>query len=369
MASRLKTPLCDILGIEVPIINAGMAFAAGVDLAVAVSNAGGLGVMGSTGDSPEQLREKIREVQRRTDRPFGVDLLLPPNVSLESVQIMDLVDQIPDPHRKFADNLRERFHIPKDAHGEEDHHVLGTGALEQLEVVFEEKVPVFISGLGSPGFLMERARAQGMKVMGVVGNVKNARRVAGDGVDAVIAQGGEGGGHTGRVGTFTLLPQVVDAIGKDVPVVAAGGIGDGRALAAALVFGCQGVWVGTRFLATPESEIPQWRKEAIVAGDDEATVRSRSYTGKPARVIKNAWTEEWERASLEPLPMPLQGALVTPILNAAPDNRDIQANAAGQIAGLIREIKPAAQIIDEMMREAEAIFDKFAPAATEPLKS
>jgi NAD(P)H-dependent flavin oxidoreductase YrpB (nitropropane dioxygenase family) len=365
MPSRLKTPLCDVLGIEVPIITAGMAEAAGVDLAAAVSNAGGLGVMGCTMDSPEQLREKIRAVRRKTDRPFGVDLLLPPNVSLAMVTNQDLLDQIPKPHREYREALRKMFNVAQLAEG--DHHVLGTGALEQLEVLFEEKVPVFVSGLGSPGFMMERARAQGMKVMGVVGNVKNARRVAAVGVDAVVAQGSEGGGHTGLVGTFALLPQVVDAVAP-MPVVAAGSISDGRGLAAALVFGCQGVWVGTRFLATPEAAIPQWKKDALVGANEEATVRSRSYTGKPARMIKNAWTEQWEKGGVEPLPMPLQGALVSPLLKAVEGRPDIQPNAAGQGVGLIHEIKPAAQIVEEMVRDAEKIFAGFARTGAKPAR-
>lgn len=359
MSSRLKTPLCDILGIEVPIITAGMAQAAGVELAAAVSNAGGLGVMGCTMDSPDELREKIRAVRRKTDKPFGVDLLLPPNVSLEMVTNEDLLDQIPKPHREFREALRQTFKVPQLAEG--DHHVLGTGALEQLEVLFEEKVPVFVSGLGSPGFMMERARAQGMKVMGVVGNVKNAKRVASAGVDAVVAQGSEGGGHTGTVGTFALLPAVVDAVAP-MPVVAAGSISDGRGLAAALVFGCQAVWIGTRFLATPEADIPQWKKEGIVAATEESTIRSRSYTGKPARVIKNAWTEQWEKAPVEPLPMPLQGALVSPLLNAVEDKPDMLANAAGQGVGIIREIKPAADVVADMMRDAERILSGRAAA-------
>ncbi len=357
MRSRLKTPLCDVLGIDVPIITAGMAVAAGVDLAAAVSNAGGLGVMGCTVDSPEELREKVRAVRQKTDRPFGVDLLLPPNVSLDMIRVEDLLDQIPKEHREYIDNLRKQFKMPNVAEG--DHHVLGTGAIQQLEVLFEEKVPVFVSGLGSPGFMMGRAREQGMKVMGVVGNVKNARRVAGAGVDAVIAQGSEGGGHTGTVGTFALLPQAVDAVAP-MPVVAAGSITDGRGLAAALVFGCQGVWVGTRFLATPEADIPQWKKEAIVAAVDDATVRSRAYTGKPARMIKNAWTEQWEKGAVQPLPMPLQGALISPFMNACEDRQDLQPNAAGQGVGLISEIKPAAKVVEDMVQEAEEILARFA---------
>jgi NAD(P)H-dependent flavin oxidoreductase YrpB (nitropropane dioxygenase family) len=156
-----------------------------------------------------------------------------------------------------------------------------------------------------------------------------------------------------------LLPQAVDAVAP-MPVVAAGSISDGRGLAAALVLGCQGVWVGTRFLATPEADTPQWKKEAIVSANDDATVRSRAYTGKPARMLKNAWTEQWEKGGVEPLPMPLQGALISPFMNACDDRHDLQANAAGQGVGLIREIKPAAQVVKDMVDEAEEILVRFA---------
>lgn len=360
MASPLKTPLCELLGIEVPILSAGMAFAASTELTAAVSNAGGLGVMGNTGDSPEELRKKINRVRELTDKPFGVDLLLPKNVDLALASISELSAHIPQAHRDYVDDLRTSLSIaPSRADTVDEEvaarHALGTGAKEQLEVVFEEKVPVFVSGLGSPGHLVSRARAQGMKVIGIVGNVKNARRVAADGVDAIIAQGADGGGHTGRVGTFSLLPQAVDAV-HPLPLIAAGGISDGRSLAAALAFGCQGVWVGTRFLATPEADIAQWRKDSLVAADDESTRISRSYTGKPARLISNAWMEAWERGDIKPLPMPLQDVLVRPALEADRDNPDIQPNASGQGVGLIHEILPAGEIVAEMARVAEKIL-------------
>lgn len=358
--SSIHTPLCDMLGIEVPIILAGMAYAADVALTAAVSNAGGLGVLGCTGDEPEEIREKIRAVRKLTDKPFGVDVILPPTVSKESVTPAALMAMVTPEYKQYFGELRKRFGVPETPAGAaEAFHIMGTGAADQVDVILDEKVPVFVSGLGSPAFMMERARKQGMKIMAVVGNVKAAKKVLADNVDAVIAQGAEGGGHTGQVGTFVLLPQIVEIAGK-TPVVAAGGVGDASALAAALAFGCQGVWVGTRFLASTEAAIPQWRKEGIVAANEEATVRTRSYTGKPARIIKNEWTEAWEKGPMQPLPMPLQHFMVTPVMQAGGEQSPrIAANAAGQICGLIHDIKPAGEIVREMAEGAAEILGRL----------
>ncbi len=359
--ATIHTPLCDLLGIEYPIILAGMAYAAEIELAAAVSNAGGLGVLGCTGDKPEAIREKIRAIRKLTDKPFGVDVILPPTVSRDIAIPANIMAMVPPEYKEYVKELRRRFAIPDSPDGakEPDFHIMGTGAAAQVEVVIEEKVPVFASGLGSPGFMIERAHAQGMKVMAVVGNVRAAKKVLADNVDVVIAQGYEGGGHTGQVGTFALLPQVVAAVAGKVPVVAAGSVSDGSGLAAALAFGCQGVWVGTRFLATNEAAIPQWRKEGIVAANEDSTTRSRSYTGKPARMIKNEWTEAWEKGPLQPLPMPLQHFLITPVMNDAGENPRVGANAAGQGCGLIHDIKPAADVVREMVEQAAEILERL----------
>lgn len=360
----LKTPLCDLLGVEVPIICAGMGPAAGVALAAAVSNAGGLGVLGCTTDSPEEIRAKIHQLRELTDRPFGVDLILPQNLSEEPLAEAEMGQAVPEEHRRFVESLKTRFGIdssrepltrPLEFCGT---HLRGTGVREQVEVVIEERVPVFVSGLGSPGFMIPRAREQGMQVMAVVGSVRAARKVAADGVDAVIAQGHEGGGHTGRVGTFSLLPQVIDAV-SPVPVIAAGGVADGRGLAAALAFGCQAVWVGTRFLATPEAVWEQWRKERIVSAHDESTVVTKCYSGKPCRVLRNAWVDAWDKGPVEPLPMPLQFALVDAAMREGADNPEVLIDLAGQIAGLVNEVVPAAEVVRSMVREAEEIINRM----------
>ncbi len=211
----LRTSICETLGIEYPIIQAGMGFIARGELAAAVSEAGGLGVIGSASLSPDELRAEIRKVRTQTDRPFGVDILFATT------------------RNPAADVVTGRL-----AHGVQAH----------VDVVFEEKVPVLASGLGDPGPVVDQAHDLGMTVIALVGNTKNARRVEASGVDIVVAQGYDGGGHTGRVGTLSLLPAVLDAV--DVPVLAAGGIGDGRGIAAVLAMGGVGVWMGTRFVAS-----------------------------------------------------------------------------------------------------------------------
>ena len=361
--SILRTPLCERLNIEVPIILAGMGRAAGPELTAAVSNAGGLGVLGCTGQTPEEIREYIRQTKDLTDRPFGVDVILPAQMGHDPVTWIEVLSQIPPEHHAYVKKLQEELDLPKVTPEQIADYfagrpALGTGVDDQIQVILDEKVAVFASGLGSPGFMVERAHAQGMLVMAVVGHVRAAQKVVGDGVDVVVAQGYDGGGHTGKIGTFSLIPQVVDAV-SPVPVVGAGGVSDGRGLAAALAFGCQGVWVGTRFLATKEADIADWKKEGIVEANDRATLVTRSYTGKPCRVIRNRWTDAWEEAPVEPLPMPMQPALVRPVVEAEAEKHKVAANLAGQGAGLVRKIQTAEEVVRELVEDAEEVLTKL----------
>ena len=213
---------------------------------------------------------------------------------------------------------------------------------------------MFVGALGSPGFVADRFKEAGTTVVSIVGSTKQAVSVVRDGAEVVIAQGTEGGGHTGHVGTLALLPQVLDAV--DVPVVAAGGIGDGRGMAAALVMGCEAVWVGTRFLATEEAGIDGWQKAGIVAAADQSPVISRAYTGKRFRMLPNDWTRAWEEADVDPLPMPLQPVLAALTLGSNATDRGgregVSMNGAGNIAGLIDEVVPAAEVVRSMAAEA-----------------
>ncbi|MDO8410513.1 MAG: nitronate monooxygenase family protein [Phenylobacterium sp.] len=315
----LHTPLCDLLEIQHPIMQAGMGGVAYAELVAAVCEAGGYGVLGMAGRSPDFIREEMRKVRKLTDRPFGVDLLAASPESLTA----------------------------------------------SVEIIIDEGASSFIAGLGVPMPIMEKLKAAGLKVMVVCGAVKHAVKAEQAGCDAVICQGGEGGGHTGLVGTLPLVAQAVEAV--KIPVVAAGGISDGRGLAAALALGAQGVWIGTRFIASTEAHAGQAYREAVVAADDVDTVRTRCYSGKPMRVMKNPYVEDWETRPQDIQPFPMQamhsskagvmGGIGGQVEGLDPDRSCF---AMGQSAGGVHDIKPAAQIVAEMVAEAEAAIDRMA---------
>ncbi|MFN8506591.1 MAG: nitronate monooxygenase family protein [Dehalococcoidia bacterium] len=374
----LRTPLCDLLGIEYPVISAGMGPVGGgaravalAELTAAVSNAGGLGVIGGAGFSPDRLREEIAKVRSMTDRPFGVDLLLPSNFlgGAASGEIpRDPRDLIPDSSkagmRKIAGDLGIEWKPIEQVSNPMANRRQGGGMSDdQMEVVIEERVPVFAAGLGTPAPWLDRLHANGTKVLSLVGNTKNAKRVAAAGVDVVVAQGTEAGGHTGRVATMALIPQVVDAI-SPTPVVAAGGIADGRGLAAALALGAIGVWCGTAFLVADEANQPDTQKQRILAATDEDTRITKLYSGKTMRNITNPLIEAWEAANIPAMPMGLQGALTGDLLNSvrAAGRDDLMMNAAGQISGLLTKSRPAADILNDMVAQAADILARRLPA-------
>ncbi len=374
----LRTPLCDLLGIEYPVISAGMgpvgggqAPAAVAELAAAVSNAGGLGVIGGAGFNAERLREEIRKIRTLTDKPFGVDLLLPSNFlggAASGEMPRDPRELIPEETRtrlrKMAEDLgvewKEAPAVPDPLGGRRPG---GGMSDEQMEVVIEEKIPVFASGLGNPAAWMDRLHANGTKVLSLVGNVKNARRVADAGADVVVAQGTEAGGHTGRIATFALVPQVIDAV-SPVPVIAAGGIGDGRGLAGALALGAIGVWCGTAFLVSNEANQPDIQKQRILAAIDEDTKITKMYSGKTMRNVTNPLIEAWEASGIQPLPMGLQGVLVGDLMYSLRQagRMELMMNAAGQVSGLLKESKPAGEILMDMVNGAADILGRKLPA-------
>ncbi|MGQ9857216.1 MAG: NAD(P)H-dependent flavin oxidoreductase [Thermodesulfobacteriota bacterium] len=378
MARRvLRTKLCDMLGIEYPILSAGMGptligerTGAPVELVVAVSEAGGLGVLGGSGFTVDELRDAIREIRKLTDKPFGVDLLLPKNLDLggglgqrgpEQVPLSVVLKSIPKPHQEWIAKVREELGLPKT----EIMVRMNTTTMrpqEAVQVCLDEKVPLFCAGLGNPGFMVKEAHARGMKVLGITGNAKNARRMAQSGVDLLVAQGHEGGGHTGRIGTMALLPQAIDAA-YPVPVLAAGGIGDGRGVAAALAMGCVGVWVGTRFLATEEGGALPVNKQRILDSTDEDTRVSRAYTGKTLRASYNKFHDLWDQSGLEPLPFPTQVLISSALLAAfiEANKTEYVGGLAGQISGLIKEIKHARVVLEEMVEEAVEILTRRLP--------
>lgn len=225
----------------------------------------------------------------------------------------------------------------------------------QMEVVIEEKVPVYAAGLGTPEPWMDRLHANGTKVMAVIGKVKHAEQVVNSGIDMIVAQGQDGGGHNSPTGTISLIPQVVDAVGDRVPVLGAGGISDGCGVAAAMMMGAESAWIGTAFLATEEAGIEHFQKEAITESGDADTVVSGSLTGKPARTIRNRWADAWVEAGKEPLPMPYQSMIFGPMM--APGikarRKDVIPGFAGQGIGLIDAIRPAFKVMQDLVAGAE----------------
>ncbi len=313
----LHTPLCDLLGVKHPIMLAGMGGVSYAELAAAVSNAGGYGVLGMAGRNPDFIREEMRKVKSLTDKPFGVDLLAASPESLTA----------------------------------------------SVEIIIEEGASSFVAGLGVPMPIMEKLKKAGLKVMVVCGAVKHAVKAEQAGCDAVICQGGEGGGHTGLVGTMPLVAQAVEAV--KIPVVAAGGLYDGRGLAAALTLGATGVWMGTRFIASQEAHAGELYRQAILEAADEDTVRTRSYSGKPMRVKKNPYVEEWETRPQDIQAFPMQamvshqagvmGGIGGQIEGLDPDRSCF---AMGQSAGGVHEVLPAATIVANLIKEAEAAIDR-----------
>lgn len=313
-----RTALTETLGIEYPIIQAGMGGVAMAELTAAVSNAGGLGVIGGAMLTADGLREEIRKVKDMTDKPFAVDLLL-------------------------AEGM--------------------PGLAEQIEAVYEEGVPVFASGLGNPAPYAAEMHGRGMKIIAVVGNVRNARRCAEGGTDIIVAQGHEGGGHTGRIATLALVPQVVDAV-KPLPVVAAGGIADGRGLVAALALGACGIWVGTRFVATQEAFSHLNYKNKIVESNEEGTVITKAFTGKTCRVIRNKYADDWLGREDEIKPFPFQLMVDGYKLEAAIGRGDTEIGfmPAGQISGLIHRLEKAEDVVRAFIEEADEVLAQMAQA-------
>lgn len=325
----LHTPLCDLLGVEHPIMLAGMGGVSYAELAAAMSNAGGYGVLGMAGREPAFIRDEMRKVKTLTDKPFGVDLLAASPESLTA----------------------------------------------SVEIIIEEGASAFIAGLGIPMPIMERLKKAGLKVMVVCGAVKHAVKAEQAGCDAVICQGGEGGGHTGLVGTMPLVAQAVERV--KIPVVAAGGLYDGRGLAASLALGAQGVWMGTRFIASEEAHAAGLYRQTIVESTDEDTVRTRCYSGKPMRVRKNLYVEDWESRPGDIQPFPMQAGLssragVMGGIGGQMEGLDPDKScfAMGQSAGGVREVLPVAQIVANMLAEADAAITRLAKLqAASPVKA
>jgi NAD(P)H-dependent flavin oxidoreductase YrpB (nitropropane dioxygenase family) len=356
----LRTKLCDMLGIEFPII----AFTHCKDVAVAVINAGAFAVLGEAMHPPQEIAADIKWIRERVNgKPFGIDLILPASVPPADT-LEQLIAKIPDTHRNFAQSIKERYKVP-DPKGPIALHQWGglnqEMARAQLDVVLEERAPVFTSGLGNPAFILEAAHARGIKVFGLIGKTRQAKRELEAGVDAIIAQGYDAAGHTGAMGTFSIVPEVVSIAG-DTPIIAAGGVTTGRHLAATLCLGAAGVWTGTLWLASRESDVDMIVKEKLLAATAEDTSYSRCISGMTMRTLKCPWTEEWAKPEAPlPLSAPYQMLLSSDYIQGANDHRreDLMTEAAGQGVAFVTTMKPARQIVFDMVEEALAAFEEL----------
>jgi len=370
--SVLRTALCDMLGIEYPVMLAGMGTAGGYTLTAAVSNAGGLGMLGATFLWPDELREWIRKTRQLTDKPFGVDILLPAAIP-KDFDLNKIKDYIPPGHIAFIEKMKKDFGV--EGARMKEWPISEEFGRSQFQVVKEEKVPFFALGLGTPEWLIPEAHEAGIKIISLCGNVRNAVRLKDRGADIIIAQGHDAGGHTGRIGTFALVPQVVDAVAP-TPVVAAGGIADGRGLVAALALGAIGAWCGTVFLATHECfvdfiELGMIKQKTIdayyrklIESDEEEEQVTRIYSGKTTRAFKNKLNEIWEKSGLKTLPMPLQSLLLGDLVQGLMEKgeTDYFPMFAGQITGMIKKIRSAREVMDDIIGGAVKLLDEKLPA-------
>jgi nitronate monooxygenase len=363
-APRLRTSLCDLLGIEYPILQSGMGGVAGPALAAAVSNAGGLGILGCAHLPPDEVRRRIREVRTLTERPFGVNLLLHTDM-VPPADMSRVPDTVVRAVQTALNGFRERLGLaPSFARPEGLPDIVPAA----IEVVLEEKVPVFSVGLGQPpADLVSRFHKQGARVIAMVAALGDARAVAESGVDALVVQGHEAGGHRSTwvkppsaqhadVGTMALVPQVVEAL--KTPVIAAGGIASGAGLVAALALGAKGALLGTRFVATRESMAADFYKQALIGRDGDSTVITDAFTGLYARVLRNRFTDEYAASGAPVLPGYVQSRAAGDIFRAAAARKDTGYYGlwAGQSVGLVHDLPEAAAVVRSVVDEARAVL-------------
>jgi len=361
----MKTDICKKLGIEYPIF----AFTHCRDVVVAVSKAGGIGVLGAVGYSPEQLKEELDWIDEHIgEYPYGVDTVIPqkyegmdeknPEQLLETLQKM-----IPDSHRKFVEDLLSANGVPEapETNGPKGGLLGWTEATAEPQIEEALKHPnvkLIANALGTPpADMIKKIQDKGVLIGALCGKIKQAVAHKEAGLDFIIAQGGEGGGHTGEIGSIVLWPQIVDAV-DGLPVLAAGGIGSGRQMAAAMSTGVQGVWCGSLWLAVEEAAAQPAEKDSYLNASSEDTIRSKAWTGKPARMLKNKWTEAWENPeNPDPLPMPLQGMITfdamrrTSMYAGSGNTQEVSFNAAGQVIGQVKQIESVKDVIFRMINE------------------
>ncbi|MAE95229.1 MAG: monooxygenase [Deltaproteobacteria bacterium] len=358
----MHSELCDLFGIDVPIF----AFTHCRDVVVEVSKAGGFGVLGAVGFSPRQLELELQWIDERIgDRPYGVDTIIPTRYQGQGEEDAGkletaLLAAVPQEHYDFSNKILADHGVPEFPEEEKGHDLLGwthATAMPQVEVALaHEKVKLLANALGTPpADVIESCHASGIQVAALCGSAHQALRHKEAGVDIVIAQGHEGGGHTGEVASIVLWPEVVAAVAP-VPVLAAGGVGTGQQIAAALALGAAGTWSGSLWLTVKEAAGAMAQKESYLAATSRDTVRTRSISGKPARILRNAWTEAWEQADApEPLPMPLQGLVSIDMMRRSmryPDkSQEVGFNPAGQVIGMLNQVRSVRKVMSDLIDE------------------
>jgi NAD(P)H-dependent flavin oxidoreductase YrpB (nitropropane dioxygenase family) len=353
----VRTDLCEAFGIEYPIF----AFTPSEKVAAAVSRAGGLGVLGAVRfNDADDLDRTLTWLDDNTDgKPYGVDVVMPMKVPTEG-KAVDLKAMIPPEHISFVERTLQKLGVPPLPDGEGREGVLGwlhSVARSHVDVALAHRPVLIANALGSPPVdVIEKAHEHGVKVAALAGAAKHALSHVANGVDIIVSQGYEAGGHTGEIAGMVLTPEIVDAVGPDVPVLAAGGIGCGRQVAAALALGAQGVWTGSLWLTVDEYDLSEGTgiRDALLRAGSGDTVRTRVYTGKPARLLKTKWTEAWaEEDAPEPLPMPLQNLLVAEAHNRmnSGDDPETVSMPAGQIVGRTNEVRPVAEVMAQLVAE------------------
>jgi NAD(P)H-dependent flavin oxidoreductase YrpB (nitropropane dioxygenase family) len=368
----MRTPICDLLGIEYPIF----AFSHCRDVVAAVSRAGGMGVLGALVYTPDELERELTWIDENVDgKPYGVDVVIPAAyVGKEQggLEKLDLEKLVPDEHKAFLEQLLERYGVPAlPTDIEHKESVLSwsdTMGRALVEIAMKHPIELLANALGPPPpDIIETAHEKGIKVAALVGRADQALKQKTTGVDVIVAAGYEAGGHTGEISTMVLVPEVVDAVAP-VPVLAAGGIGSGRQMAAAMALGAQGVWMGSVWLTSQEAGSEPTVTERLLKATSNDTVRSRSITGKPARMLRSKWTEEWEgEDSPGPLPMPLQFLATAEAeqrvrraaLAGSPSAQELTVTIVGQIVGSMNQLRPARQIFSDILDEYLETVDKM----------
>jgi NAD(P)H-dependent flavin oxidoreductase YrpB (nitropropane dioxygenase family) len=355
----MKTRASEMFGIDLPIF----AFSHCRDVVAAVSKAGGLGVLGALAFSPEQLEIELNWIDEHVDgKPYGVDVVMPAKYAgageLDPERMGEqLKEMIPQQHRDWVNQLLAEHDVPELSEEERSEGLLGwvhEKGREQVQIALEHPIKLLANALGSPPKdVVDLAHEHGVKVAALCGSVQQAERHVNQGVDIVVAQGGEAGGHTGDVASLVLWPDVVDAVAP-TPVLAAGGIGTGRQIAAALALGCEGVWTGSIWLTTAEADTGSMAMEKLRAAGARDTVRSRSWTGKPARMLRTEWTEAWEREdSPGTLPMPLQFMLINDAMRRINkfNVKELTTMPVGQIVGRMNTVRPVRDVMFDLVDE------------------